>query len=310
MLPLFLSILASVSLFIIFRFFTKFQVNTFQAVTINYIVCIITGLIFVDKTELQAFNPSNWWGMALFLGTMFISTFYLMGITTQKVGVTVATLANKMSMVIPVLFSLLVFKSTKDFDWLNSLGLICAIFSIILSNYTPNKKENIILKDNNNNQEITIVETNKTNIKLILPIAIFFLGGIIDTSITYSNLYLIQKGEEGIFPIALFTTAATVGSVIVAYNMIFKKEKIELKTVYAGIILGIPNYFSIYFLLKALTAFEGNGAFVMPVLSIGIIVIASVISAVFLGDKLNKINILGVIVAILAIILLSYQKIV
>jgi uncharacterized membrane protein len=90
--------------------------------------------------------------------------------------------------------------------------------------------------------------------------------------------------------------------------MIFKKEKIAAKNIYAGIILGIPNYFSIYFLLMALTAFEGNGAFVMPVLSIGIIVIASVISATFLGDKLNRVNMAGVLVAILAIILLSYQK--
>ena len=84
MLFLTLSILASVSLFIIFRLFSKFGINTFQAITVNYVVCVFTGVAFVDSGTLTNFDASNWWGMAFFLGTMFISTFYLMGIAPKK----------------------------------------------------------------------------------------------------------------------------------------------------------------------------------------------------------------------------------
>ena len=297
MLPLILSILTSVSLFIIFRFFPKFQINTFQAITVNYFVCVITGILFMDKSTEIAFHPQNWWFMAVFLGATFISTFYLMGIATQKVGVTIATLANKMSMIIPVLFNLLIFKSTTDFDIFNFFGLVAAVVAIILSNYSPKAQTN----DSN-----VIGESRN---KILLPISIFFLGGLIDTSLSYSNLKLLQKGEEVVFPIALFAMASLVGLLIVIYNVVIKKEPFEAKSIVAGIILGIPNYFSIYFLLMALTAFEGNGAFVLPVMSIGIIVVASMVSLLVLRDKLNKINLLGIAVAIVAILLLSYQKI-
>lgn len=251
----------------------------------------------MDKTTELVFHPENWWFMAVFLGATFISTFYLMGIATQKVGVTIATLANKMSMIIPVLFNLLVFKSTKDFDVLNFFGLVAAVVAIVLSNYSPKNQSN----------EVNVVGESRN--KLLLPISIFFLGGVIDTSLSYSNLQLLQKGEEVVFPIALFATASVIGVLIILYNMFFKKEPFEAKSILAGIILGIPNYFSIYFLLMALTAFEGNGAFVLPVMSIGIIVVASMVSLLVLRDKLNKINLLGIAVAIVAILLLSYQKI-
>ena len=320
MLFLTLSILASVSLFIIFRLFSKFGINTFQAITVNYVVCVFTGIAFVDSGTLTNFDASNWWGMAFFLGTMFISTFYLMGIATQKIGVATATLANKMSMVIPVLFNLLVFKSTTDFDIWNGLGLLAALVAIILSNYsTPPPAPPLLGGEFDEHrrcsplpigegQGVGSLQSSSTN-RFILPISIFFLGGVIDTSISYANLHLLKHSEEGIFPIILFAVASTIGLIIIIYKLITKQEKIEAKNILAGVILGIPNYFSIYFLLKALTAFEGNGAFVMPVLSIGIIVVAAIVSAIFLGDKLNKFSISGIFMAVIAIILLSYQKI-
>jgi drug/metabolite transporter (DMT)-like permease len=315
MFPLILSVLTSVSLFVVFRLFSKFQVNTFQAITVNYFVCVITGLLFIDKSNEIVFYPQNWWFMAIFLGLTFISTFYLMGIATQRVGVTVTTLANKMSMIIPVLFNLLIFKSTKEFDWLNGLGLVAAVGAIILSNYstpkennTENKTQNNTEKETQNKQTVEKGQSLRVN-KILLPISIFFLGGVIDTSLSYTNLRLLQPNEEVIFPIALFAMAAFVGFLIVGYKVLFQKETFTLKSIIAGVILGIPNYFSIYFLLMALTAFDGNGAFVLPVMSIGIIVIASLVSVLLLKDKLNRINMLGIGVAILAIVLLSYQKI-
>ncbi len=306
MLPLFLSVVASVSLFIVFRYFSKFQVNTFQAVAVNYVVCVLTGLVFADSTHWQVFNPTQWWGMAVFLGFTFIGTFYLMGITTQRAGVTVTTLANKMSMVIPVLVNLLIFKSTTDFDWLNGLGLVFALAAVVLSSYTPTE-------NNANNENLNVNADKNTNSKtkttLLLPLSIFVLGGIIDTSLSYANLHLLQKGEEVVFPIVLFATAACIGFVGIVYNWVANKEPFVFKSLWAGIILGIPNYFSIYFLLAALAAFGGNGAFVIPMLNICIILLATLVSILFLGDKLNRINQIGVLLALVAILLLSYQKI-
>jgi drug/metabolite transporter (DMT)-like permease len=307
LLSLLFSVAASVSLFIIFRYFSKFGVNTFQAVAVNYCVCVGTGLAFADSNDLAQFNPTNWWGMAIFLGFTFIGTFYLMGITTQKAGVTVATLANKMSMVIPVLINLLVFKSTQNFDFFNGLGLLCALAAVVMSSYTSKKDSE---NETQNSIENTQIATKPNPLAaFILPVSIFFLGGVIDTSLSYANLKLLQKGEETVFPIVLFATAACIGLVGIAYNWLVKKEPFTQKSLFAGIILGVPNYFSIYFLLQALSDFGGNGAFVIPILNIGTILLATFISVLLLGDKLNRINIMGVLLALVAIVLLSYQKI-
>ena len=291
---LLLTILANVAIFMAFRSYTKLGINTFPAIITNYGVCVITGVLYTGFSNVssEVDTSAPWFYMAMVLGIIFVSTFYLMARTTQLRGVSVATVASKMSLAIPVVFSLFILKlGTNNLDNWNYLGIILAFVAIIM--VSKKEKEGVIKK-----QPLTLKY-------IALPLAVFLLGGVIDTSLNYANHHYVTEATEAVFPIFIFGFAFIIGLTIA----IVRGIKFTRKDILGGIYLGVPNYFSIYLQLKALSAFDNNGAILYPSLNIGII-IASTLMAIFLfKEKLSRINMIGVSLAIIVILLLSHQEI-
>lgn len=297
MVYLILSIFVSASLIFIFKLFQHFNVHTFQAIVINYVVCVAVGLFFPGGSDvLQPEILSRTWAyFAMALGTIFIVTFYLMAITTQKVGVTATSVAAKISLVIPVLFSLLVLKSSlKDYTIINYFGMTIALVAIVLSSIRPSR--------------IDEVKTSAA-MALLLPLIIFLNSGIADSLINYTNRYHLQPHEASQFTMLTFATSAFAGGLVLVYQLIFQKTPFKKRSLWAGIALGVPNYFSIFFLILALSAFNNDGAFLYPINNIGIILVGAIGAVILFKEQLSKLNLLGIGLAILALVLISYQEI-
>lgn len=274
-----------------FSLFKRHNLNTFHAIVFNYITCVITGMLFLsDFAPLHDvhFN-SPWVLIALALGVIFIMTFYMMALTTQRFSITVSSIAAKMSLVIPVLVSLLILKvESKEYTMLNYMGILLAFPAIILSSIKGRShKSDSFLKSS-----------------ILLPIAVFVFGGVIDSAINYTNFNYLNSETEPIFPIVIFSSSAILGIAIV----LVRKKKLTLKSVVGGIALGIINYFSIYFLLKALTYFNNDGAILYPLLNVGIITLSAVVSLYIFNERLSKMNKAGILLAMLALFLISYQE--
>uniref|UniRef100_UPI0040487358 hypothetical protein n=2 Tax=Roseivirga sp. TaxID=1964215 RepID=UPI0040487358 len=294
MLYLLLTILANVAIFLSFRSFSKFNINTFPAIVTNYFVCVITGSLYVGFGHIRTTIDiqQSWFQVAAALGIVFVSTFYLMAKTTQTRGIAVATVASKMSLAIPVLFSLFIFKiGTSSLDLWNYLGIEIAFIAI----YLVSKKQ---ASESIGKKKITVAY-------LALPLAVFLLGGLIDTTLNYANHNLIEEEVEGIFPIITFGSAFILGLMLI----LIKRIKVRPKDILGGIYLGVPNYFSIYLQLKALSAFENNGAILYPSLNIGIIIVSTIFAILIFKEKLSLLNRIGISLAIMAILLLSHQEI-
>lgn len=294
MLYLLLTILANVAIFMAFRSFTKFDIKTFPAIIVNYGVCVITGILYTGFNHVsnQTDTSAPWFYYAMVLGLVFVSTFYLMARTTQLRGVAVATVASKMSLAIPVIFSLFILKlGTNTLDNWNYLGIILAFVAIIM--VSKKKTQSIEQK-----QPLTLKY-------IALPLVVFILGGVIDTSLNYANHHYVTEATEAVFPIFIFGFAFVFGLIIV----IVKKVKFRRKDIIGGLYLGIPNYFSIYLQLKALSAFDNNGAILYPSLNIGVIIASTLTAILLFKEKLSRINVIGVVLAIIVILLLSHQEI-
>lgn len=293
MLQILLCVLMNVGIFVCFRIFGILKLNTLQAIIFNYAICVVTGLIYIgDLSFFSATDYSSpWIYIALGLGGVFIGTFYLMAITTQKFSITVSSIATKMSLVIPVLVSLFLLGiRSKEYSIFNYAGMALAILAILLSSYKERK-----------------IKTDQiSGFDLFLPILIFILGGFIDSAINYTNHTFLTNREEALFPIFVFTSASVIGGVI----LLVKRQPIQGKNILGGIALGIVNYFSIYFVLTSLSAFENDGAIVYPLINVGIILFGAIISVSFFGERLSKINLTGLILAMMSIYLISYQEII
>lgn len=290
---LILCIIMNAGIFLIFRAFSHFNIPTFQAIVVNYFVCVLTGALFLGNINFisQITIDQPWVLIALILGAIFIGTFYLMALCTQKLGVTVSSIASKMSLVIPVLISLFILNiASRELIALNYIGIVLALVAILFSS---------LKKKRENNSKLSVFV-------LIMPALVFISGGIIDTSINYTSHKYLSNHTEAVFPIVIFFSAMCIGLII----LLIQRQKINLKSLIGGTLLGIVNYFSIYFLVKSLAAFDNDGAIVYPVINVGIILISSVASVAIFREKLNKLNKLGLVMSVIAVMLIFYQEII
>ena len=302
---LFASVLLSVGLLLNFRLFPRFGVNTFQAIVFNYPVCFLTGyaLLPADQSFTVDFGQT-WTYLALGLGVGFMLTFLLSGASTQRMGITATSLANNLSLVIPVCFSLFVFGTNgRPFDALNYAGIALAVVAVGLSAYKEKQKP----------ADATAVEPATKTPGLggaaLLPLAVFLFYGATNTMINYMNLRYIPSADKTLqVTLTMVLGAIGAGLFLLAVRLVQGKETFQPKSLLGAVTLGIPNFLSFYTLLLALSAFGGNGAFVYPLYNIGVILLAAGLAALFFRERLSTANKVGLVLAIVAIGLISWQE--
>jgi len=284
---LLLSILCSTIINLVFRYFPKYQVDNQQAIAVNYWTCIATGLLTSDISfNVLASNYQTSWGpYTLLLGLLFVSVFFGMAVTAQKYGISVSVIAAKMGVVFPVLYAFLFLKES-----LTALLIVGIVMSLV-SVYFVSKKDKRIL-------------TSKTNWVLLLPLFVLLGSGVIDTSLKIIEQQIVGQSPAAA-TIMIFCAAAFLGTAITVSRVVTNKTVITRQNVVGGIILGIPNYFSIFFLLKALQSDFFTTSQVYPLNNVGIVVLSTVLSVIIFREQLNKKNIIGIVMALLAIVLIS-----
>jgi len=198
--------------------------------------------------------------------------------------------ASKISMAIPAGFALFVFNlESKTFDGWNYAGLILSLVAIVLTSVRSS--------DGKHHQQGGVI-------LLLLPVSVFFFNGLIDTILNYTNHAYLTPVLEPVFPVVAFISAGTVGTIV----LFIIREPLRMRNLAGGALLGVINYFSIYFLIKGLSAFDNDGALFFPIFSIGIISGAALVSVVAFKERLKRTNLIGLIIAFMAIVLIAYQE--
>jgi len=103
----------------------------------------------------------------------------------------------------------------------------------------------------------------------------------------------------------LFIIASISGILILSGKSFKGRNPLKLKSVFWGVIFGIPNFFSLVFFLKALNDPELSSSIVFPLVSMGVIVSSSIIGMILFKEKLSKNNWIGILLSICAIYIFS-----
>jgi len=136
MIYLVLSILANTAIYLLFKWYGNLRVRILDAIVFNYLTAATIGILVItdwSTTFGTALQAPPWVIAATMLGAVFISVFYLMSLTTQKVGVSVATIASKMSLVIAAL--IFVWLGKEQMNGLGYMALLFAFLSVFLVSY-------------------------------------------------------------------------------------------------------------------------------------------------------------------------------
>jgi len=282
MIEIFYTIVLFNILIIIFKMFEKYNINILQALIFNYMTAGICSYFFLESDfSLEYIFSSDWLFHAIFIGTLFIIVFVFYGLGTQKVGISITTVANKMSLIIPVFAAIILYEDV--FTYLKALAFFLALVGIYLSSTRAGKLG--------------------FDRKYLWLIILIFLGqGISDAIFNdFAQNFPDEKGY--LFFMTLFAVASVSGLLIYILESINQQTKnpFQLRSVFWGIIFGIPNFFSLVFFLKALADPSLNSSVVFTLVSIGVVVSSSLLGVFLFNEKINKTNWVGILLCVCAI---------
>jgi len=287
MIDIVLTIVAFNILIVFFKLFPKFGIDNLQALIINYFVAGGLSLYFSEQSfSITYLLNSSWIYHAIIIGVLFIITFNLYATGTQKVGIAITTIANKLSLLIPVGIALIIYPN-EHITFLKIIGFILAVVGIYLSS-TQDKK----------------LSFDKKYIWLI--ILVFVGQGIADAIFNNAQKIVVNEADKGLFFMCLLFMAAISGIIILFGKSVKTKAPIQFKSLLAGFIFGIPNYVTIVFFFDALENSGFSATQVYPIISMGVVILSALVGLVLFKEKLSLRNWLGLGFAILSIFIITF----
>ncbi|MBE7653382.1 EamA family transporter [Tenacibaculum finnmarkense] len=300
MIYLIISILIASSLFVIFKLFATFKINTAQAIVVNYLIAFLFGFYNSEtSTTLLQIPQQSWFIGAFILGILFIAIFNVMGITAQKNGLAVASVAGKMSVVIPIVFG--VFLYDESIGFIKVIGVLLALASVYLAS-AKSDTASVNLKD------------------LKYPILLFLGSGCIDTLLKYIETSYVSKSAIPMFLATIFGGAFIFGCFFMALQVLkasILDKKIKsiqrkqeegkqiIKNIIGGIVLGIPNYYSMAFLIKALKTEGLESSTLFTINNVSVVILTTIFALLFFKEKLVKKNWIGIGLAVISILVVA-----
>lgn len=273
-----LSAIASSALVSIFMRLSERHIrNNMVMFTTNYAVCLMLSRYYMGKINL--FTTEKGIETAIILGLvsglLYLGSFVLLQKNMQYNGMMLSSVFMKLGILVPTLMAIFLFNERPKVTQL--VGVIIAVAAIILINI----------------EKGGISRGGKRIWLLVLLLG----SGFTDSM---ANIY-DKMGSALLKDHYLFYTFFA--ALLLAFLMaLIRKQKLTIRDVIFGILIGVPNYFSARFLLLAL----GNlpAVITYPVYSVGTIIVISLAGVVLFRERMSnqKITALGLILAALVLL--------
>ncbi|MFT3885531.1 MAG: DMT family transporter [Flavobacteriales bacterium] len=266
-------------LFFLFKVFERRNVPLLPAIVVNYFVASTCGSIVAPPW--QAGDLSPLWMPAAALGFLFITIFYLTGLSTQRAGVAVTTVASKMSLVLTVLFAVAFYGDRPGaFGW---AGIILALLGVLLTSSMGTRAA--------------------TRGAILLPLVLFFGNSAIDILINWTQRTHLTPATEAVFPTLAFVFAGGIGLLWIMTTK--DRTSFQRPAAWAGgAVLGVANYTALYFLVKALANGGLPPSAAYPVINIGVIIFGTGLSIPVFRERPMRMQYVGILCAVIALVLI------
>lgn len=284
MLYLLLAAASSAALTLVLKWFRDPQGNPYGLLLGNYLTCALIAFIQMpDRAHFFDISASTLL-LGCIGGVLFVAGLVLMQRSIRESGATLTSAFSKLGMLVPLFVSLLFFGESPG--WLQAAGILLAIAAILVLN---------------RNGAAQPGKTGGRPALFLLLLTLLVCGSSEGMMKVFEQLG--NPAEDTRYFFILFLTAA----LLTAFLAIIEKRKsgkaLRPAELFMGILAGIPNYFSSYFLLKALLFLPAM--LVYPAFSVGTILLVMGISALFFRERLDKRQGAGLLLILAALVLLN-----
>lgn len=276
MLNLLLAIVSSSLVSIVMRASEKYVKGNHGMLAVNYALCTVMAAFYcggnlLPKTEGIGFTL----GLGFCTGMIYLAGLLLVKLNIQKNGVVLTAIFQKLGLIVQVLISVMFFKEQPEV--MQVVGIIICLAAVILMN----------------------LEKGQTAIAFRLGLFLMFLNSGLCDGMSKIHEELGNPLLSEHFLLYTFGTALLLCVLLI----IMKKEKFGWKDTCFGILLGVPNYFSASFLLKALN--DLAAVIVFPTFSVATVVVITLTGLLIFKEKLSKKQWIGIGMILVALVLLN-----
>ena len=279
MIYLTIAVLCSVAVSVLLKVLRQKNIDIRQTIVAGYPVAFLLTwfLLTPDVSVLGTLGSA--WGIIIALGILLPAVFIILGRAIESVGIVATDAAQRLSLIIPILAAFLLFgevlAGTRIF------GLLLGFLALGALIYRP--------------QQGQISRQAKHT-----PLWLFGVWagyGIID-------ILFKQVANQGTaFPLTLFVSFGLAGLLLFIYLLI-TRVRWQGNALAAGLLLGALNMGNIYAYVRAHQLLSESPSIVFTGMNVGVIAVATLIGVGVFKESLNRINVLGLLLAIFCVAVL------
>ena len=277
MLYLFLAIASSALISILMRLSSHKIRHNIAMLAVNYCTCALLSILYALEGGLFPADTAlpGTLAMGAVHGFLYLLSFVLFQMNVRKNGVVLPAIFMKLGLLVPMVLSIFLFREIPTATQL--LGFCIAVASIFLINLEK--------------------PTDKLQFRGGL-VLLLLAGGFADAM---SKIYE-QFGNSALSPQFLVYTFLT-ALVLCLGLMLVKKQRMGNNELLYGFLIGIPNFFSAKFLLRALEDIPAVVAY--PTYSVSTIFVVTLFGVFLFRETLTRRQWISISAIAAALILLN-----
>ena len=280
------AIVASTMNHLLFKAFSRFGIDLLSAIVVNYFVCVIIGYGTSSASVLPgSIFTQNWYPYSLVQGGLFAACFFLIGRTTEKQGVAVASLATRLSVAVPTFAAFLMYDDVISAPKI--VGILIALTALYLSSAMPSQS------------------AQPPGAKTLLPLILFAAFGVHSTLIKFVQANYLGNTSYHAYVMAAFFSAFMLSGSVLAWRFLKKKQSFHWKDLVSGIALGCANYGAVYFLIRVLGVPGWQSSRIFPTLSVSIVLLSSFGAWAFFNERYQRRMVAALAAGVGAIVLVN-----
>ncbi len=298
MLFLALAVACSLTIAVLFNVAERRDLDRTALLTVNYAAAAVLAAVLQGVAPAEAVTPGLV-GLGVFQGILFIVGFWLFSLAIRTAGMGLAAGVMRLSVVVPFLASWLVWNEPTP-SVLQVVGLACAGAAFFLVARPAAEAPGKLGPPESGAPP---PDPSGSRGAAALLVLLFLSGGLVDV-----NMKVFRESFAGVVPIStfllfVFGVAFLVGAAAIVWTGARTGRWPRGEVVLWGLVLGLVNYGSAEFLLRALDTLDGTVAF--PANSVAIVFGAAVIGWLVWRERLSRANLAGLGLAAVALVLLA-----
>ena len=279
MLYLLMAVLCSVAVSVLLKRLRQHQIDIRQTIVAGYPVALLLTWVLLkpDMTGVDQLGSS--WVVIIALGLLLPTVFVILGRAIAAVGMVATDAAQRLSLIIPIMAAFLLFgevlTGTRVF------GLLLGFLALGALIYRPQQGES----------------SRHAKYTPLWLFGVWAGYGVID-------ILFKQVAKQGAaFPLTLLISFGLAGLLLFAYLLLIR-VRWHSRALAAGVILGSLNIGNIYAYIRAHQVLSESPSIVFTGMNVGVITVATLIGVGVFKESLNRINMLGLVLAIACVAVL------